>query len=267
MVDTKKDFSARFNENYNFASSYSAEQLIKLGQMAEIFSRKVNGNKILDLGCGGASFIKFYVKRYRGPNFKDPVYLGVDVNKKYIAMNNEWLSNMGNGKFPRMAKFVHSDLETDFFWNKLAGVKADLVIAEEIIEHLTDRDLFLRRCHNVLADDGVIIISTPVHRSRDEGIFERNKIYHEFEYYWEDFYEAIGKYFLPCNSFGSLIDTMEFKKKLRQKYPGLYKFYNQLRSEMFIPPALLISVFKLYTSHLDREFENLTVVCKRKKIK
>jgi len=232
--------------------------------MAEIFSRKVTGNRILDLGCGGASFIKFYVKRYRSPNFKDPIYLGVDVNKKYIDMNNEWLNKMGKGKFACTARFVNFNLEDGYFWNKLIKAKANLVIAEEIIEHLDNRDLFLERCHSVLADDGILIISTPVHRSREEGIFERNKIFHEFEYYWEDFYHAIKKYFIVCSSFGSLINTIEFKKKLRRKYPSLFKFYNQLKNELYFPPALLISIFKLYTSHLDKEFENLTVVCKQK---
>lgn len=264
MANREKDFSARFDENYNFANSYGVEQMIKLGQISEIFIKKVNGNKILDLGCGGASFIKFYVKRYRGPGFKDPIYLGVDVNKKYIDRNNEWLNKLGRGKFARMSKFVRLNLEQGYLWNKLVGVKVNMVLASEIIEHLSDRDLFLKRCYNVLADDGILIISTPVHRRQDEGIFERNKIFHEFEYYWEDFYRAIKKYFTICGSFGSLINTIEFKKELRRRYPSLFKLYNQLRNELYFPPALLISIFKLYTSHLDREFENLTVVCKRR---
>ena len=52
--------------------------------------------------------------------------------------------------------------------------------------------------------------------------------------------------------------------KLRRKYPNLFKLYNQLKNDLYFPPALLISIFKLYTAHLGKEFENLTVVCKRR---
>lgn len=266
MTNREKDFSAQLNENYNFASSYGIEQIIKLCQISVIFLKEVHGNKILDLGCGGASFIKFYVKRYRGPGFKEPLYLGIDINKKYIDQNNEWLSKVGGRKFAKTAKFIKADIENENFWNKLAinKVKANMVIASEIVEHLDDRDLFLKRCYDVVADDGILVISTPVHRNQDEGIFERNKIFHEFEYYCEDFFQAIRKHFIVCSSFGSLIKTEEFKMKLRRKYPDLFKLYNQLKNDLYFPPALLISIFKLYTSHLDNEFENLTVICKRR---
>lgn len=263
-ADRQKDFLAGSDNIYSFANSYRVEQLLKLGQIAEIFLKKVHGNRILDLGCGWANFIKFYVKRYRSPGFKDPIYLGVDSNESYIIENDKWLHEDTNWKSIQKWKFVKSNIESDCFWSLINKNNYDMILASEIIEHLNNRDLFLKRCYDIMGKDSIFIISTPVHRKQNEGVFERNKIFHEFEYYEKDFYDAVQKYFVVCGSFGSLIETNEFKKNLRQEYPDMFKLYNYMRKKLYLPPALLISIFKLLYSSLSGEVENLALVCKRK---
>jgi len=267
IADTNKDFSVGFDEKkVQFANAYFVGQMIKLAQISEIFLKKVKGNRIIDLGCGWANFIKFYGLKYRGPGFKNPIYLGIDNNKEYIEKNKQWLNESTSGKLNKSILFAKYDLEGKKLWDKLGNKKRfDMVLACEIIEHVEDREALLKRCYDVLGDEGILIISTPVHRKPNEGIFRINHIFHEFEYYEKDFYKAIEKHFIVHDSFGTLIETNEFKKDLRINYPKLFKLYNYLRKKLFFPPALLVAEFKILVASLSGQIENLTLVCTRKK--
>jgi len=266
IADTNKDFSVGFDTDFRFANAYYVGQMIKLAQISEIFLKKVKGNRILDLGCGWANFIRFYGLKYRGPGFKNPIYLGIDNNKTYIKKNKQWLDTLGNGKFAKSVSFAKCDLEGQNLWDKLGNRKGyDMVLACEIIEHVDNREALLKKCYDVLDDKGVLVISTPVHRKPNEGIFRINHIFHEFEYYEKDFYKAIEEHFVVHSSFGTLIETHEFKKDLRINHPQLFKLYNHLRKNLFFPPALLVAEFKILVSSLSGQIENLTLVCTRKK--
>ena len=266
IADTNKDFSVGFDTDIRFSNTYYVGQLIKLGQISEIFLRKVRGNRILDLGCGWANFIKFYGMKYRGPGFRNPIYLGVDNNQAYINRNRQWLHKIVGGKLAQSIVFVRSNLEDGHLWSKLGSMeKFNMILACEIIEHLDARDLFLKRCCDIMDDNSVLVISTPVHRKPNEEVFRINKIFHDFEYYEKDFYQAVEKYFVVHSSFGTLLETQEWKKRLRRNYPEIFKLYNYMRKKLYFPPALLIAEFKILTSSLDGEIENLTLVCTRRK--
>lgn len=101
--------------------------------------------KILDIGCG-AGTLDFYLAN------KGYDVLGIDISGKAISdckKSTEYLKLQN-------AKFQIVD-----FPNKSPRVKFDLVIFTEVIEHLKDDKLALRKISNLLNEDGILILSTP----------------------------------------------------------------------------------------------------------
>jgi len=102
---------------------------------------KPKGN-VLDVGCGDGE-MSFQLKKI----FPRATYFGTDISSKGC--------NLANSKG---IKSKQADL------NQIIPFKDktfDIIIAQEIIEHLIDPDKFLEECNRVLKKDGVIIITTP----------------------------------------------------------------------------------------------------------
>ena len=60
----------------------------------------------------------------------------------------------------KVTRFVQIDLNKDFKAN-FNEIKADLICAVEIVEHIENPRHFLRQCSELLADSGVIALTTP----------------------------------------------------------------------------------------------------------
>lgn len=80
--------------------------------------------KILELGCGSDPFFKESLK--------------VDIED-----------------------YPHIDLRHDLNNPIPLKEKFDTIISTEVIEHLWNPTLFLKECHRLLNDDGILILSTP----------------------------------------------------------------------------------------------------------
>lgn len=102
---------------------------------------KIDGLKILDVGCGEC---QFFDKLQNDRNYK---FYGVDNSEKqlYKARKKGYHS-------------TKSDLDKTL---PFAEDCFDIVIATEIIEHLFDTDAFLQRIHRVLKPEGLLILTTP----------------------------------------------------------------------------------------------------------
>jgi methionine biosynthesis protein MetW len=99
-------------------------------------------NRILDLGCGDDEFTQEI-----GKNVGSEELYGIEISEKFgqLAKN-------------RGVKVILADL------NKPLPIKAetfDLVIANQVIEHLHETDLFIKEIFRVLKWDGRAVISTP----------------------------------------------------------------------------------------------------------
>jgi SAM-dependent methyltransferase len=152
----------------------AATKAIRLGHPSYVWRRgqdrrlalirqfvELRAKRILDIGCG----LGMYVSRFR--QFSDDVY-GVDVDPDKIARASEWLPNL----------HVAPAEELPF-----ADESFDVILLNEVIEHVDDDGQAIREAFRVLAPGGHIIIYAP------------NRLY-PFETH--GFFFG-GKYYGPCN--------------------------------------------------------------------
>jgi SAM-dependent methyltransferase len=82
----------------------------------------------------------------------------IDQGYTVKAFDLPAVAERGKEKAPR-AEWFGGNCEYDLgtFFEK----EFDVVLAMEVIEHLIDTDQFMRECHRILKDDGILIITTP----------------------------------------------------------------------------------------------------------
>lgn len=97
---------------------------------------------ILDAGCGDGLLAELLKKRLTGAK----IY-GVDISKKGLELAKK--RGVVVKKFDLNLGIPHTDKSFD------------LVIANQVIEHLLDPDFFLRECERVLCPEGHLILTTP----------------------------------------------------------------------------------------------------------
>lgn len=102
--------------------------------------------KVLDIGCG-AGTVCFYIAN------KGNRVVGFDISTKAIKACNESARAMGLDKLAKfkVINFPNQSIDDEF----------DLIIFSEVIEHLKDDNLALKRIYNMLNRNGIVIITTP----------------------------------------------------------------------------------------------------------
>jgi 2-polyprenyl-3-methyl-5-hydroxy-6-metoxy-1,4-benzoquinol methylase len=100
--------------------------------------RQINGNNVLDVGCGTGALNKYIGQRFCK-------YVGVDL-VRYDG-------------FPENSEFVLADLESQTI--PLPSSCADAVIAVETIEHLENPRGFFRELTRLAKPTGYVIVTTP----------------------------------------------------------------------------------------------------------
>ena len=112
-----------------------------------VIRRYVSGSRVLDLGCvdhdasteATASWLHRYVSDHA------ETVLGVDIAREEV----EKLRAKGYN-------VVHGDVETLDL-----GLRFDVIVAGELIEHVSNQGLFFDTCRRHLNPGGVLILSTP----------------------------------------------------------------------------------------------------------
>lgn len=153
-----KEFERVLNEVYDdvYAEEYLSLEKYHSGEKTREFFKRVlqesskvtKGKKLLDVGCGVGTALE--VARKMGFEAE-----GVELNQK--------LSEIAREK-----GFV---IYNDFIENLNLAHKYDIILMMDLIEHLTDPLSILNSLKKNLADDGVIVIYTPNHRSLIVSIF------------------------------------------------------------------------------------------------
>lgn len=109
------------------------------------FLLKGKKNKILDIGCGAGTLSLYLASK------KNEV-LGIDIaeNAIYSCKSSAEYLNLKNVSFQQMP-----------FPDKIPNGKFDLIICSEVLEHLKDDKLALKKIFSLLNNGGIAIISTP----------------------------------------------------------------------------------------------------------
>lgn len=194
----------------------------------------VNRKKsVLDLGCSDG-YGSFLIAK----KSKETIALDVDENTIESARKKY---NMANLKF-----VLGSALSLK--WNN----KFDIVVSFQVIEHLSDVELYLREIKKVLKKGGTFIVSTPNRLLRlKNGEKPWNKFHvHEFEK--EELKQILDKYFPKVEMLGlhAFEDIYQAEKKrlylrrLIAKF-DLFDFYGKIPREF---TDLVVRTIKRLTS-------------------
>jgi SAM-dependent methyltransferase len=147
-------------------------------------ARLSRGKRVLDIGCGtgyGASELAKTASRVVALDFSQEAVGFASIH--YRAPNLTWLRAQA-GSVP------------------LPDATFDLIVAFEIIEHLSEPDSLVDEAARLLAKGGQFIVSTPnrsfyAESRRDSG----PNPFHEREYEYDEFQEILGKRFSAVSIF------------------------------------------------------------------
>lgn len=117
------------------------------GDKSDFIGKYISGKKVLDCGCVGER-----VDDLRLHDFireKSSSCVGLDMRKEKIKELNEKGYNI-----------IYCDFDSTSF-PLPAGERFDVVVAGEVIEHLSSPGMFLEQARSRLKDGGVLILSTP----------------------------------------------------------------------------------------------------------
>lgn len=114
-------------------------------RMAAFLARRHSARTVVDIGCGSADKLMRFLGRSPGRRL-----VGVDQPSGTALAAQRW---------PRL-ELVAGDLESEDLWRRLDGLRADLIICADVIEHLSEPDRFLDRLH-AFTGDALVLLSTP----------------------------------------------------------------------------------------------------------
>lgn len=120
-------------------------------RLAGRLARRRDASTVVDVGCGTGDKLV----RYVAPHVDDVI--GLDQGSGLARAMERFPSH----------RWLEVDLGSDAGWSSVVGSAADMVICADVIEHVDDPYLLLRRLHGLVGVRGTVVLSTP-DRSRLE---------------------------------------------------------------------------------------------------
>lgn len=121
-------------------NSLKLRRAVKILSYFVIVKKKFGTPNVLDLGCGEGRLTAFVGE------FSN--ILGIELSE--VAVNNASI------------KYTHAKYKQgNVFDIDFSGEKFDLIISQEVIEHVEDQDKYLSICFEVLNNGGYLILTTP----------------------------------------------------------------------------------------------------------
>lgn len=130
-------YNARWR-NFDFANSLKLARCIAI--LESIHSLGLREPRMIDLGCGSGWLTA--ILGHFGPT------IGVDLSDEAVKAAME--------RFPHVS-FFQADM---FSWDHPKG-QFDVVVSQEVIEHVEDQEGFLQIAYELLRDEGFLVLTTP----------------------------------------------------------------------------------------------------------
>ena len=121
-------------------NSLQLMRAIKILDYFVVAKKKLKNPRTLDLGCGDGRFTAF---------------LGEFADTDALELSKEAVE-IANSKHPHVSYFQGNATAYKF-----KPSTYDVVISQEVIEHIEDQQNYIDVCHSVLKDDGYLIMTTP----------------------------------------------------------------------------------------------------------
>lgn len=192
-----------------------------------LLSKKVKS--ILDIGCGSGT-ISFYLAS-KGYKVK-----GIDISIRAIKICRDSAMEMG---------FNNVEFGVCNFPNEIPSGKYDLIFFSEVIEHLPDDELALKKIYKLIKPDGILFLSTP---SKNAPLYKLG--------YAKKFDREVGHL--------RRYTVEELKAKLKRNgflVKSVYKKESILRNFLFLNPIVgkFIRFIKFFLVNIFTDLDNLLV--------
>lgn len=212
--------------------------------------KKYMSGVLVELGCGRGYLIRHYLKRVGQ-------VIAVDSNRLLVDQIRRDYSQ-------RRVDAVCADLNGD--WKELSGVKADVVLLADVLEHIQDDLGFVRKLTNILKPGGKALIKVPAQSSLYAEMDEASGHYRRYD-------KPVLKHVMESAGFKTIrLDFMNplgayayrLKNKRKVTYsdaytPGMLKLINAAIPLLALWDALpavkglsLIGVFEVSTGLLPK---------------
>jgi len=188
---TNKSFLGSHQERYAFMASLISDSDI-----------------VLDVGCGEGFGTKILSE-------KAMKVFGVDYHPQVVEYAKKMYTDDSGKLVFKEGDCYRLDFEDGFF---------DMICAFDLIEHLTDEDLFLEKLHRLLRKGGKLVLSTPnklIHLIQLGNIYE----FHHKEYFHNEFTNLISSHFDDMDVYAQnpieLYDVIKTKNLLFRRISSL----------------------------------------------
>jgi SAM-dependent methyltransferase len=169
-------FSGKFSKNKSLIARLKDQVL--LSRFNRLNIDKVKGLRVLDVGCGDGRFL--ISLRQHHPDF---VLHGLDWN--FSAATFDALKS--DGIFPIVGTAEDMKLENEFY---------DVIVMNQLVEHLWEPREALKRCFNALRPGGTFVLETPDPDGYDRLFFFRSGLWGS--YYWPRHLNLFSGKLLSC---------------------------------------------------------------------
>ncbi len=129
-------------------------------QRAWWYATESGAKSVLDVGCGNGRLL--YGMKFL---LESPYLLGIDFSKTAIERMKEWYG-------------INGEVLDVFDIDKIAR-KFDMVVVNDVLEHIEDEALFLNKCKDRLNDGGTFYLALPNNMLGPDETDEHLRVYTE----------------------------------------------------------------------------------------
>ncbi len=141
-LSNQKSFYNDRWKDFKYINGYKLSRLIEILKAVEY--TKISEPKFLDLGCG-AGWLSNILSTI-GPT------TGIDLSEVAIAQASQ--------RFPHI-QFICADIIGWDYTAEFSGSEFDIIVSQEVVEHIEDQKAFLATISDLLRDGGYLILTTP----------------------------------------------------------------------------------------------------------
>lgn len=181
---------------------------------------------VFEIGCGTGSIIK---------QFKDCECIGADYDKLSVEQGKANGLDLRTGGIEILEK---------------TGKKADLIIMNHVLEHMTDMENDLKRIRDLLTDDGILYIAVP-----GLYVWEINCLFqnaHNYQFNSNTLFYVMNvcgfsDYYLTeeIRSIWHKADFQDKKQSCKEQYKYIDSFLFRRDNKYLMPPMRMNSKFEL----------------------